>query len=88
MTSFILRLIFKGKERLAVLVIPILFTPLEGHGKARLMTQRNEMLKTVQNFHDSFRQLYLDLTYKSVQELRRFEQERNRRKQSRKNAWT
>ena len=85
MTSFILRLIFKGKERLAVLVIPILFTPLEGHGKARLMTQRNEMLKTVQNFHDSFRQLYMDLTYKSVQELRNFE-ERNRPKQSRKNT--
>ena len=88
MTSFILRLIIKGKERLAVLVIPILFTPLEGHGKARLMAQRNEMLKTVQNFHDSFRQLYMDLTHKSVQELRRFEQERNRRKESRKNAWT
>ena len=67
-------------------MIPILFTPLEGHGRARLMAQRNEMLKTVQNFHDSFRQLYLDLTYKSVQELRNFEEERNRRKQSRKNT--
>ncbi|XP_058947171.2 uncharacterized protein [Pocillopora verrucosa] len=58
----------------------------EGHGRARLMAQRNEMLKTVQNFHDSFRQLYLDLTYKSVQELRNFEEERNRRKQSPKNT--
>ncbi|XP_027035829.1 uncharacterized protein LOC113664427 [Pocillopora damicornis] len=58
----------------------------EGHGRARLMAQRNEMLKTVQNFHESFRQLYLDLTYKSVQEFRNFEEERNRRKQSRKNT--
>ncbi|XP_022801932.1 uncharacterized protein LOC111339520 [Stylophora pistillata] len=51
----------------------------EGHGCARLMTHRNEMLKTVQNFHDSFRKLYMDLSYISAQELQHFEQERKRR---------